>query len=56
VTSTQSEVNYDSPEGAHVVGSEQLENLPELVNPGRGRSPFFIGKIVARRLGTRRSY
>ncbi len=46
VAATQSQVNYDSPEGAHVVGSEQLENLPEIVNPGRGRSPFLLAKLL----------
>jgi hypothetical protein len=46
VASTPSQVNYDSPEAAHVVGSQQLENLPEIVNPGRGRSPFLLAKLV----------
>ncbi len=46
VTAAASEVNFDSPEIAHVVGSEQLANLPELVNSGRGRSPFLLAKLL----------
>jgi hypothetical protein len=46
VAATASEVNFDSPEIAHVVGSEQLENIPELANPTRGRSPFLLAKLV----------
>ena len=46
VTATASEVNFDSPEIAHVVGTEQLANVPELVNPGRGRSPFLLAKLL----------
>ncbi len=46
VTATASQVNFDSPEIAHVVGAEQLENIPELVNPGRGRSPFLLAKLL----------
>ena len=46
VTASASEVNFDSPEIAHVVGSQQLENVPELANPARGRSPFLLAKLV----------
>jgi outer membrane receptor protein involved in Fe transport len=46
VTAPASEVNFDSPEIAHVVGTEQLANLPELVNSGRGRSPFLLAKLL----------
>jgi outer membrane receptor protein involved in Fe transport len=46
VNATQSEVNFDSPEGASVVGAEQLANIPEVVNPGRGRSPFLLAKLL----------
>ena len=46
VVATASEVNFDSPEIAHVVGTEQLANVPELVNPGRGRSPFLLAKLL----------
>jgi hypothetical protein len=46
VTATASQVNFDSPEIAHVVGSEQLENIPELAGPTRGRSPFLLAKLV----------
>lgn len=46
VTASTSEVNYDSPEIAHVVGAEQLANVPEVVNPGRGRSPFLLAKLL----------
>lgn len=46
VTSTASQVNFDTPEIAHVVGAEQLENIPELSNPTRGRSPFLLAKLV----------
>ncbi len=46
VTASASEVDYDSPEGAYDVGSKQLENIPEVVNPGRGRSPFLLAKLL----------
>ncbi len=46
VTASASEVNYDSPEGAYLVGPQQLENIPEVVNPGRGRSPFLLAKLL----------
>lgn len=40
------ELNYDSPEGAYGVGSVQMQNIPEIVNPGRGRSPFLLSKLL----------
>ena len=46
VIATASLVNFDSPEIAHVVGAEQLANIPELVNPGRGSSPFLLAKLL----------
>jgi hypothetical protein len=46
VAATVSDVNLDSPEIAHVVGSEQLQNIPELANSARGRSPFLLAKLV----------
>ncbi|MBV8906516.1 MAG: carboxypeptidase regulatory-like domain-containing protein, partial [Acidobacteriia bacterium] len=46
VTDVASEVNYDSPEIAHNVGTEQLENVPEVTDPGRGRSPFLLAKLL----------
>lgn len=39
-------LNYDSPEIAHVVGAQQLENIPELAVINRGRSPFLLAKLV----------
>jgi hypothetical protein len=38
VTASMSQVNYDSPQIAHVVGTEQLENVPELVHALAGLS------------------
>jgi hypothetical protein len=46
VSAGMSLVNYDSPEIAHVVGGEQLENIPELAVIDRGRSPFLLAKLV----------
>ena len=46
VTADSSDLNYETPDGAYVVGSEQLANIPEVVNPGRGRSPFLLAKLL----------
>ncbi len=46
VTATPLEVNYDSPEAANGVGSVQIENVPEMVNSSRGRSPFLLAKLL----------
>jgi hypothetical protein len=46
VAAAATQVNYDSPEIAHVVGSEQLENIPEITNPTRGRSPLLLARLV----------
>lgn len=46
VTAAVSDVNYDSPEIAYVVGSEQLANVPELASSSRGRSPFLLAKLL----------
>ncbi len=46
VTAAASQVNYDSPEIAHVVGAEQLANVPELASSSRGRSPFLLAKLL----------
>jgi len=46
VSADQTLLNYDSPEIAHVVGTEQLENIPELAVVNRGRSPFLLAKLI----------
>ncbi len=46
VKATPSEVNYDSPEASNGVGAQQLENVPEVVNASRGRSPFLLAKLL----------
>jgi hypothetical protein len=46
VSADLSLLNYDSPEIAHVIGSEQLENIPELAVINRGRSPFLLAKLI----------
>jgi hypothetical protein len=46
VTASVSQVNYDTPEIAHVVGEEQLANVPQLAGATRGRSPFLLAKLV----------
>jgi len=46
VAATDSEVDYDSPEVANGVGAKQLQDIPEIVNPGRGRSPFLLAKLL----------
>lgn len=46
VTAAGSQLNFDTPEIAHNVGSEQLENVPEVTNSGRGRSPFLLAKLL----------
>lgn len=46
VVASASQVNFESPEIAQVIGAEQLENIPEVVNPGRGRSPFLLAKLL----------
>lgn len=46
VVAAASQVDFDGPELAHVVGAEQLENIPEVANPSRGRSPFLLAKLL----------
>ena len=46
VSSGATLVNYESPEIGHVVGSEQLVNLPLVSNSNRGRSPLLLAKLV----------
>lgn len=46
VKAAPSEVNYDSPEDSNGVGAIQLENVPEVVNASRGRSPFLLAKLL----------
>ena len=49
VTSTQSEVNYDSPEGAHIVGSGSRDAVP--ADAEKGRKIGEIEPIGRQRIG-----
>ncbi len=46
VSSSSEQVDYGSPEIGHVVGEEQLQELPLLSSASRGRSPLLLAKLV----------
>lgn len=46
VASSSDQVDYTSPEIGHVVGEEQLQELPLLSSPSRGRSPLLLAKLL----------
>ncbi|MBV6429957.1 MAG: hypothetical protein IANPNBLG_00060 [Bryobacteraceae bacterium] len=46
VTGTADLLNYTSPEIGHVVGKDQMLNLPLLAANNRGRSPLLFSKLL----------
>lgn len=46
VSAAGDQVNYTSPEIGHVVGENQLMNLPLQATNSRGRSPLLLSKLV----------
>mgnify|MGYP000974886317 CR=1 FL=1 len=46
VSATATQLNYVSPEIGHVVGSEQLMNVPLVASNSRGRVPVLLAKLV----------
>jgi hypothetical protein len=46
VSAMAEQVNYTSPEVGHVVGEDQLLNVPLVASNSRGRSPLLLAKLV----------
>src|SRR5262245_22206582 len=46
ISATASQLNFESPEIGHVVGEEQLMNVPLVASNSRGRSPLLLAKLV----------
>jgi hypothetical protein len=46
VSATASQLDFVSPEIGHVVGEEQLLNVPLVASNSRGRSPLLLAKLV----------
>lgn len=46
VSASATLVNYDSPEISHVVGAEQLENVPIVASNSRGRQVQLFSKLI----------
>jgi hypothetical protein len=46
VSASAVQLDYGSPEIGHVVGEEQLMNVPLVASSSRGRSPLLLAKLV----------
>jgi hypothetical protein len=46
VSAVSEQINYTSSEVGHVVGEDQLMNLPLVATNSRGRSPLLLSKLV----------
>jgi hypothetical protein len=46
VSAAAQQINYVSPEIGHVVGTEQLVNVPLVATNSRGRSPLLLAKLI----------
>lgn len=46
ITASTTQLNYESPEIGHVVGEQQLLNVPLIAGSSRGRSPLLLAKLV----------